>query len=50
MPDMQDSAQQFLMSVNYHNDEVKVRLADIASVSRLIAADIYYHASCFRIK
>ena len=44
----EDSAQQFLMAVNYHNDDMKVRLADIDSVSRLIAADIYYHANCFR--
>ena len=36
------------MAVNYHNDDVKVRLADVDSVSRLIAADIYYHANCVR--
>ena len=36
------------MTVNYHNDDVKVRLADVNRVSRLIAAGIYYHANCFR--
>ena len=40
------SAQEFLNALNFCNDEVKTRLADIDNAERFLANDIYYHSNC----
>ena len=40
------SAQEFLNALNFCNDDVKIRLADIDNAERLLANDIYYHPNC----
>ena len=45
----EDRAQKLLMAATGRKDEVYLRLADLDSVSKLIAADIFYHSECIKV-